>query len=103
VSSKGTQELIVAVTGAYTPGATVHWRLCAEADGDGADLRLACEEKQQPVGADGSYRIKVYKPAVGSLDRCVAGWRARFVVRTSAGVVLQDRTEWVPLGAGDPR
>lgn len=103
VSSKATQELIVRVTGAHTPGSTVHWQLFAEADGVGTDLKLACEEKQQPVGDDGSYRIKVYKPAVGSLDRCVAGWAARFVVRTRAGAILQDSTEWVPLGIGDPK
>jgi hypothetical protein len=93
---------MVWVTGAFAPGAVLEMRLSAQADGDGSDLKPAWDHRRT-VDADGSYVLTLAKPAVGSLDRCVGGWTARFAVRTPAGVVVQDRTEWVPLWAGHPR
>jgi hypothetical protein len=103
VLANRTPELIVRVAEAYAPGATVDMPLYDQADGDGSDPKLAWEERKQPVGADGSHGMALFKPADGSLDRSQGGWTARFVTRTPAGAVLQDRTEWVPHSAGNPR
>jgi hypothetical protein len=103
LNRNGIPDLVVRVAGSFTPGAVVDMRLYAEADGNGSELKMAWEERRQPVGPDGSYRLGLWKAAVGSLDRCTDGWMVRFIVRTPAGAILQDQTEWVPLGQGEPR